>query len=92
MYKEGKATIKCTGGSFLNPEGAISRDISVAFVSALSSKGTSVLDSTSATGIRGIRYYLETPAKDITFLEINKDSFKSLKKNIELNKVKSKSF
>ncbi|MGD0510603.1 MAG: methyltransferase [Candidatus Micrarchaeaceae archaeon] len=92
LYKEGKSVIKYTSGSFLNSEAALSRDISVAFVGALSSKSTSILDATSATGIRGIRYFLETPSKSITFLDINKDAFKSLKKNISFNKVKSKSF
>ena len=89
MYKEGKATIKYTKESFLNADALISRDISVAYVSETAKKNSSILDCTAATGIRGIRYYIETRPKDITFLEINKKAFKSLRKNITLNKVKA---
>ncbi len=89
MYKEGKAVIKYTKGSFLNPEARISRDISVALVACIAKKDTEILDSTAATGIRGIRYYLETPSKNLTLLEINKGAFESVKKNLAFNKVKS---
>lgn len=88
MYKEGSASIKYTKDSFLNPEGRVSRDISAAFVSALAEKNSSILDSTSATGIRGIRYYLEGASGKVTFLEMNKNSFSSTKKNVIFNKVK----
>jgi len=90
MYKEGKAIIKYTGKSFLNPNAVLSRDISVAFVSAFAKRNTKILDSTAATGIRGIRYYLESPSKSVTFLEMNKGAFSSLKRNITYNKVKLK--
>ncbi len=90
MYKEGKAVIKYERNSFLNPDALISRDISAAFVSAFAEKGSRILDCTSATGIRGIRYYLESKAKDLTFLEINSKSFSSMKKNVVSNKVKGK--
>jgi len=89
MYKEGKAAIKYTTDSFLNPEAKISRDISSAFISAIATKKTKVLDATAATGIRGIRYYLETPSKDVTLLEMNKTVFSTLKKNLKFNKIKS---
>ncbi|MGD0728853.1 MAG: tRNA (guanine(10)-N(2))-dimethyltransferase [Candidatus Micrarchaeaceae archaeon] len=89
MYKEGKAIIKYTKDSFLNADGAVSRDISVAFISNFADKSTKIVDATSATGLRGIRYYLETPSRDITFLEINKKVFNSLKKNVKFNKVKA---
>lgn len=90
MYKEGKAVIKYRKDTFLNPDGLLSRDLSVAFVAALSNKKTKILDSTAATGIRGIRYYLETPSKNITLLDMNKTAFSSAKKNLAFNKVKSR--
>jgi len=90
LYKEGKAQIRHSKNSFLNPDARISRDLSVAFVSAFGNKKTKILDSTSATGIRGIRYYLEGPSKNLTFLEMNKSAYASLKKNISSNKIKSK--
>ncbi|MGI0100313.1 MAG: methyltransferase [Candidatus Micrarchaeaceae archaeon] len=90
MYKEGKASIRYTKGSFLNPDALMSRDISAAFVSSMSTKKTKVLDATAATGIRGIRYYLEAKAKDVTMLEMNSSAFASLKANVRFNKVKAK--
>lgn len=92
MYKEGNAVIKYTKDSFLNREARISRDISVAFISNVVNKKTSIIDTTAATGIRGIRYYLETLSKEITFLEINKKVFGSLKKNVSSNKIKARLF
>ena len=88
MYKEGRAAIKYAKDSFLNPEAIISRDISSAFFSALAEKGSSVLDSTAATGIRGIRYGLEGPSAKVVLLEMNKKSFSSTKKNVAFNKLK----
>ena len=61
-YKEGKAVI-AAGNAFLNPESRFSRDVSIAFASMVSKKGTRILDATTATGLRGIRYYKETKAK-----------------------------
>jgi tRNA (guanine26-N2/guanine27-N2)-dimethyltransferase len=90
MYKEGKAAIKYTKDSFLNPDALISRDISIAYVAAFADKKSSILDATSATGIRGIRYYLETKSRDVTLLEMNEKSFISTKKNVAFNKVKVK--
>ncbi len=90
MYTEGRAVIKYEKGAFLNPDARMSRDISVAFVAASSNRVTTVLDATAATGIRGIRYYLETPARKVTLLEMNKSALPIAKKNVALNRVKSK--
>lgn len=90
MYKEGKAVIRYTKSAFLNPDALISRDVSIAFAASYTDKGSKILDATAATGIRGIRYYLETPSKKITFLEMNKSAYPSMEKNIASNKVKSK--
>ncbi len=91
-YLEGKAAIKYGEGAFLNPKAKLLRDISMAFVSAFAKNGSSLIDPTAATGIRGIRYYLETPAKDITFLDMNRSAFLSAKKNILFNKVRAKTY
>lgn len=92
MYKEGKAAIRYRRGSFLNPEGIESRDISTAFVATIAGKNTKVLDATAATGIRGMRYYLETQSKEVTLLEMNKTAFSSMSKNLKFNKVKAKAY
>lgn len=89
MYTEGKARIRYRANAFLNPQAMLSRDFSVGFINAIADSKTKVLDATAATGIRGIRYYLETKAKDITLLEINKGSFNSLRKNLSYNSVKA---
>ncbi len=89
MYKEGKAVIKYTKESFLNSEGRLSRDISSAYVAAFSNKRSSILDATAATGIRGIRYYLESNSRAVTLLEMNRKAFPSMKKNVVFNKVKA---
>ena len=75
MYSEGKANIKHYDKAFLNPKGKLSRDISVAYVAVLADKGSTVLDATSATGIRGIRYIKEANIGKVTFLDINIDAF-----------------
>jgi tRNA (guanine26-N2/guanine27-N2)-dimethyltransferase len=92
MYVEGKAKIKYTDDAFLNPDGTLSRDFSVAFINAVLPGKSKALDSTAATGIRGIRYCQETKAKDETFLDINEKAFDSLKKNIKFNKIKAKAY
>ena len=89
MYTEGKAKIRESGKAFLNPKGKASRDLSVAYVSHLAKKGARLLDATSATGIRGIRYALESGIKDPTLLEINSEAYKALRSNLNLNKVKA---
>jgi tRNA (guanine26-N2/guanine27-N2)-dimethyltransferase len=90
MYEEGEVKIKYTEGAFLNPEARLSRDISMALVSGFAKRDTRVLDPTAATGIRGIRYYKETGAKDVTLLEINEKASKIAKKNMAFNKVRAR--
>jgi tRNA (guanine26-N2/guanine27-N2)-dimethyltransferase len=89
MYVEGKAKIRDSGKAFLNPKAQASRDISVAYVSQLAQKGASLLDATAATGIRGIRYSLESKIKKPTLTEINPTAYRALKSNLLLNKVKA---
>ncbi len=90
MYNEGKARIKHSDKAFLNPIAKFMRDVSIAFVAGVAGKSTKILDATTATGIRGIRYYLETESKDITLLDINEKAYEQAKKNASFNKVKAK--
>ena len=91
MYIEGKARIGHYGKSFLNPHGRVSRDISIAAASSIlhGRKSSKVLDSTAATGIRGIRYALESGAKEVTLLEINETAYKDAAKNVKSNRIKA---
>ncbi len=68
---------------FYNPVMALNRDISVLTVKVL--RANSVLDALSATGIRGIRYALETSAEEIWLNDISEDSFKLMLKNVQAN-------
>lgn len=68
---------------FYNPVMALNRDISVLAVGVL--KPRTALDALSATGIRGIRYALETPAEEVWLNDINEDAFNLILKNTRLN-------
>jgi tRNA (guanine26-N2/guanine27-N2)-dimethyltransferase len=71
---------------FYNPRMIFNRDFSVVIVHFLSPKH--IVDALSATGIRGIRYYLESGSVDeIVFNDKNKKSVELIQKNIELNKI-----
>ena len=88
--KEGKAEIEVFDGVFFNPNMAGLRDISVSYINVLSNNA-SVLDATSATGIRGIRYALEANASPI-FIEINKRAYENTVHNINLNRINAIAF
>ena len=87
---EGKATVSISKGVFFNPNMKQLRDISVAFIRAMKLEKPSLLDCTSATGIRGIRYAKEAGVSDITLLDINKKAAENTRKNIKANKIKAK--
>ncbi|MCL4389071.1 MAG: methyltransferase [Candidatus Marsarchaeota archaeon] len=89
MYVEGSARIN-PGGAFLNPKARFIRDVSVAFVASNAKAQSRILDATGGTGIRGIRYALESGVNDITILDINGAACTSIKKNTKANRVKAK--
>ncbi|ASJ14072.1 tRNA (guanine(10)-N(2))-dimethyltransferase [Thermococcus radiotolerans] len=68
---------------FYNPVMALNRDISVLAVGVL--KPRTVLDALSATGIRGIRYALETPVEEVWLNDISEEAFNLILKNVRLN-------
>ncbi|ASJ10710.1 tRNA (guanine(10)-N(2))-dimethyltransferase [Thermococcus sp. P6] len=68
---------------FYNPVMALNRDLSVLAVDILEPKR--VLDAFSATGIRGIRYALETPAEEIWLNDISGEAFNLILKNVWTN-------
>ena len=86
---EGSAEIKLGNNTFYNTKMKGLRDLSVLFLNAMELKRYSLLDSTAATGIRGIRYRLEAGAGEITLLDINKKAFGSIKANLKANRVKA---
>lgn len=90
MYTEGLAKIYSAKGSFLNPLGRVSRDISTAYVGLFAGGDLKVLDATAATGIRAIRYAKEAGAKNICAIEMNKKAYLDMAKNVKRNNVVKK--
>lgn len=88
--KEGAATIRVGRGVFYNPKMSKLRDISVLFLSALGQKEARVLDATSATGVRGIRYALEAGMKELTMIDMNDSASRNTRANARLNRTKAR--
>ena len=87
---EGNARIIVNEGVFYNPKMKKLRDISVAFLIAAGAEGMHMLDSTSATGIRGIRYAKEAGIGEVLFLDINPLAYKNTRSNVLRNKIKAR--
>ncbi|WP_457741874.1 tRNA (guanine(10)-N(2))-dimethyltransferase [Thermococcus sp.] len=68
---------------FYNPVMTLNRDISVLVARVLGPKR--VLDAFSATGIRGIRYALESPAEEVWLNDISDEAYSLMKQNVRLN-------
>ncbi|TRM78608.1 tRNA (guanine(10)-N(2))-dimethyltransferase, partial [Sulfolobus sp. D5] len=71
---------------FYNPKMVLNRDISVIVVSTLRPK--IVVDTLSATGIRGIRYFLESwRSENLIFNDKNTEAVNLIKQNLKLNGI-----
>ncbi|WP_048148043.1 tRNA (guanine(10)-N(2))-dimethyltransferase [Palaeococcus ferrophilus] len=88
--KEGKARILVPEAEriydapvFYNPVMALNRDVSVLAVRVL--RVGNALDALSATGIRGIRYALESQVEEVWLNDINPDAFELIIRNVSLN-------
>jgi len=68
---------------FYNPVMVLNRDLSVLALRVLSPER--VLDALSATGVRGIRYALETPTREVWLNDIKPEAFELILKNVRLN-------
>jgi len=68
---------------FYNPVMALNRDISVLVAKVIEPK--KVLDALSATGVRGIRYALESPAEEVWLNDISEEAYSLMKRNVALN-------
>ncbi|MBW9140368.1 MAG: tRNA (guanine(26)-N(2))-dimethyltransferase [Candidatus Aramenus sp.] len=73
---------------FYNPRMVFNRDVSVVVVSALSPK--SIVDALSATGVRGIRYYLESSkAEEVLFNDKSPNAVELIRRNVEVNGIEN---
>ncbi|MGC8676464.1 MAG: hypothetical protein ACP5T3_03035 [Candidatus Micrarchaeia archaeon] len=87
--KEGLAEIIVNDGTFYNAKMKRLRDMSVIFLKSLGLGSASVLDSTAATGIRGIRYLLEALHGKAVLLDINPKAYANAQENIARNRLGS---
>jgi tRNA (guanine26-N2/guanine27-N2)-dimethyltransferase len=91
VIKEGRAHIKVFEGVFYNPMAAFSRTFGVSSLAAFSrfrGKNLIVADAMAATGIRGIRYFLESGAVDkVIFNDKMSGAYENIKHNVMLNKI-----
>ena len=76
---------------FYNPIMKHNRDISVLILDSLEKKkNIQIADILAGSGVRGIRFFLElnkNKIKEISINDINKESFRIIKKNLKLNKI-----
>ncbi len=70
---------------FYNPTMELNRDISISLLNTFSFRR--VLDGLAASGIRGIRFSLETTAKEVHINDRDPKAYALIKRNIELNGV-----
>ncbi|MDE1854894.1 MAG: tRNA (guanine(10)-N(2))-dimethyltransferase [Candidatus Micrarchaeota archaeon] len=87
---EGTAAIRIGKGVFYNPKMSKLRDISVIFLIAMALRNARLLDATTATGVRGIRYSLEAGVKDTTMIDMNAAAAANARANVRLNKIRAK--
>jgi tRNA (guanine26-N2/guanine27-N2)-dimethyltransferase len=84
---EGKAKIKVYKDVFYNPKMSQLRDISCLLLNAINQKGK-LIDANAATGIRGIRYAIESGIDDITFVDNNLKACRNTIANANANNIK----
>ncbi len=77
---------------FYNPQMTMNRDISILLLNAADKTDMQICDLLAGSGIRSIRFLLELKKgkiKNITINDYDKESYEAIKKNLELNKIKS---
>lgn len=90
LIEEGNAKIEHSGGVFYNPHMELSRNLSVLALKRIK-EPLRVLDAFTATGIRGIRYALETNSvEEVHFLDIDETAIRLAEKNAKRNGVSGK--
>lgn len=93
MITEGKARLIVKERVFYNPLAKLSRDIGIAFLNAAYAelkRKLKVCEPLAATGIRGIRYAMESDAVDSVLLnDKQKEAFENIIENIKINSLES---
>ncbi len=81
------AEVEIGSGVFFNEKMRCLRSISAAFVKSFAGKGSTLLDSTTATGIRGIRYSLESGIRNPVLIDMNKGAYSCASANVKSNRI-----
>ncbi len=92
LFTEGKAKFYASTGKissklnvFYNPVMKLNRDVSVWLVNKIKPK--TVCCPMAASGVRALRFALETHAKKIFANDLSKNAYKIMQRNVRLNKV-----
>jgi len=92
MVREGKADLLLKKGVFFNPQMELCRDVSSLAAGALGGR-LSMLDGLCATGVRGIRYFLENEnIERVHFVDSSEEAVALAKENARANGLKRASF
>ena len=86
---EFSADISVDNGVFFNGKMCALRSISAAFVRSFAGKGSRLIDATAATGVRGIRYALESGIDNPVLIDMNKKAYENAAKNVRANSVRA---
>lgn len=92
---EGRARISFPEGVFFNPQMGLCRDFSSLAAGALGGKRRTmrVADATAASGVRGIRYWLENRnVGEVSFVDLRKDAIAACRRNARGNGLKGARF
>ena len=76
--------------TFYNPVMKFNRDISMLLLKSINNKNMQIGLPLAGSGVRGIRFLLELSKSKVKSVYFNDLNTKSIKKNIKLNKIKSK--
>ena len=101
IINEGLARLKVYGtekvskdmGVFYNPVMSLNRDISILLLNSVSKSNMQIADPLAASGVRSIRFMKELNKNKIKTIYVNdldKNSIKSIKNNLTLNKIQYK--
>ncbi len=75
---------------FYNPHMRLNRDLAVAILNSTRHKPVIAADLLAGTGIRSIRFLLETKIKGIHINDASIKAYNLIKKNLKLNKIKKR--
>lgn len=86
---EGETKLAVSDKVFFNPWMESNRTITVQLLNEFFKKPFNAIDALAGTGAKGIRIANETKAKHVILNDLNPNSQKTMKKSVQLNKLKN---